>query len=83
MKDFEEFRQFVLTDCMHEINAIGASLGTQYTDEDFNKIGMSVESLGTLLKMVGYVGSSTTMLLLERYHEWASSFPDENHEYPE
>ncbi len=76
MKNFDEFSDFLLGDCRHEINDIGNSLGDVFTDEDFDTIGMSEEALGTLMRVHSYVVSRTVMLMLRRYHEWNESFPE-------
>lgn len=76
MKDFDEFLEFIQEDCMHEIREIGKSFGVVFTDDDFNKIGMSEEALGTLMKITGYSISRYSTFLLRRYHEWLTQFPE-------
>ena len=77
MKNFDEFSDFLLGDCRHEINAIGNSVDSAFTDEELDKIGLSPEGLGMLMKVQGYVTSQLVMLALRRYHEWNESFPED------
>lgn len=78
MKDFEEFKQFVLQDNMHELRAMGARLNQRYTDEELERIGMTPEALGMLLKVVSSVISDSTLVMLKAYHEWDHDFPNRN-----
>lgn len=83
MKNFDEFRHFLLEDCRHEINAIGNQLVNHFTDDDFSRIGLTPEALGQLLKVVSFQTSQFVMLALERYHEWNETFSEQTPEFPE
>lgn len=83
MKDFEEFRQFLLQDCRHEINEIGQSLLSTFSDDELSRISLSPEALGQLLKVVSWQTAQFVMLALERYHEWNETFSEHNLESPE
>lgn len=76
MKNFEEFRRFLLEDCSHEINAIGKKMAFAFTDEDAEKTGLSEESLGKILQITAWQTAQFVMLALERYHEWNETFPE-------
>lgn len=83
MKNFEEFRQFLLQDCRHEINAIGQNLLNVFSDDELSRISLSPEALGQLLKVVSWQNTQFVMLALERYHEWNETFSEQSPEFPE
>ncbi len=76
MKDFNEFLDFINEDCMHEIKAISESYGYVFTDDDFDKVGMSEEAFGTLMRIIGYTIARFSTFQLRRYHEWLTQFPE-------
>lgn len=76
MRDFEEFKEFIKTDCRHEMKEIGDSFGYAFSDEDYKKLNLPDETIGMLMKINGYAMSRFCLFLLERYHEWNESFPE-------
>lgn len=83
MKDFNEFRRFLLEDCRHEINAIGDALVNNFTDDDFKRTGLNPEALGQLAKIFSFQTAQFVMLALERYHEWNETFSEQTPEFPD
>jgi len=76
MKNFDDFVEFLRTDCMFEINQLGDAFDSTFTEDDIKATGLSPECLGKLLQMFGFMISNSVLLMLRRYHEWLNEFPD-------
>lgn len=79
MKNFDDFVEFLDTDCKLDINQVGINFDNIFTEADIKATGLSTAQLGKLLQMVGFTTSQSILMVLRRYHEWLLEFPDTDH----
>ena len=74
MKNFDEFRHFIMQDCDVDLRKLSDDFAKVYAVKARDELGLSDANLVLLSQMINFAAFSNTFILLKRYHEWMRDF---------